>query len=93
VAPGLTADFTDANHALFTHTAEAPPRGETIAADHDLYLAETLDLLAAIRDDRPTAVPIHEGVRSLRLALAARQSSEAGAPVNLDAEPEGLEFG
>ena len=91
VTPGLTADFTDANHAVLTHTAEAQPRAETIAADHDLYLAETLDLLTAIRDDRPTAVPIEEGVLSLRLALAARESSKAGAPVDLDAEPEGLE--
>jgi predicted dehydrogenase len=91
VAPGLTADFTDANHAVFTYTAEPEPRAETIAADHDLFLAETLDLLAAIRDDRPTAVPIEEGVRSLRLALAARQSSETNAPVTLFSEPERLE--
>jgi predicted dehydrogenase len=83
MAPGITADFVDANHAVFHHTAEAEPRAETVASDQDLFLAETLDLLAAIRDDRPTAVPIEEGVRSLALALAARQSSELGAPVPL----------
>ena len=33
-------------------------------------MAETLDLPDAIEEDRPTAVPIEEGVRSLRLALA-----------------------
>ena len=48
-----------------------------------MHLAETLDLLEAIREDRPTAVPIEEGVRSLQLALAAAQSAEEDAPVDI----------
>lgn len=84
VLPGLTADFADANHAAFHHTDRAWPATTTIAAEKDLYLAETLDLLAAIRDDRPTAVPIEEGVRSLNLALAATRAAECGAPVAVE---------
>ena len=87
VAPGLTADFTNANNAVFHDTRpdrpEAEPAAETIAADTNLYLAETLDLLAAIRDDRPTAAPIEEGARTLALALAARQAAESNQPVRM----------
>src|SRR5205085_6908931 len=48
--PGLTADFADANHAVFHDTRLLEPGAaapaETVAADVDLYRAETLDLLA-----------------------------------------------
>jgi predicted dehydrogenase len=85
--PGLTANFSDANHAVFYDTRPIEPGvaapSETIASDADVYLAETLDLLAAIRDDRPTGVPIEEGVRTLRLALAASQAAERNAPVDI----------
>ena len=56
-------------------TVEPPPLAQ--------FLAETLDLLAAIREDRPTEVPIEEGVRSLRFVLAAAQSAEEGTPVDV----------
>jgi predicted dehydrogenase len=91
VAPGLTADFTDANHATFYDTTvmppAQPPAPEVVASDSDWYLAETLDLLAAIRDDRPAAVPIEEGVRTLELALAARRSADEHRPVALGGQP------
>jgi len=80
----LTADFSDANHAIFHHTTEKDLPETTIAAEDDLYLAETLDLLAAIREDRDPAVPIEEGVLSLKLALAAAQAAEQDAPVSLE---------
>ena len=70
-------------HDTRAERAEGHPAAETIAGDTDLYLAETLDLLQAIRDDRPAAVPIEEGVRTLALALAARQSAEENRPVSL----------
>ena len=85
--PGLTADFSDANHAVFHDTRPLEPGtaapATTVAGDTDLYLAETLDLLAAIRDNRPTAVPIEEGVRTLRLALAASRAAEQNSWVAL----------
>lgn len=83
ILPDLTADFEDANHAVFHHTRQEWPTTTTVAAEKDMHLAETLDLLAAIREDRPTAVPIEEGVRSLRLVLAAARSAEQDAPVDI----------
>jgi predicted dehydrogenase len=80
----LTADFTDANHATFHHTSEKDLPKTPIMAEDDLYLAETLDLLASIREDRDPAVPIEEGVLSLKLALAASQAAEQDAPVSLE---------
>jgi len=80
--PGLTADLEDANRGVLHYTASDMP-AMTVAGEGDLYLAETLDLLAAIRDDRPTAAPIEEGFRSLRLALAAARSAELDAPVDI----------
>lgn len=80
----LTADFSDANHAIFHHTAEKDVPQTIIAAEDDLYLAETLDLLAAIREDRDPAVPIEEGVLSLKLALAATRAAEQDAPISLE---------
>jgi predicted dehydrogenase len=81
--PGLTADFEDANHAVFHHTAQTSPITTTIASEKDVYLAETLDLIAAIRDDRSTIVPIEEGVRSLAFVTAATESATTGLPVDL----------
>ena len=82
--PGLTADFNDANHATFHGTRQAWASSVNIAAEKDLYLAETLDLIRAIREDRPTQVPIEEGVRSLCFALAATQSAQSNLPVNVE---------
>jgi predicted dehydrogenase len=75
ILPGLTADFTNANQAVFHHTGRTYPSTTTVAAEKDLFLAETLDLLAAIREDRSPAVPIEEGVLSLNLVLAAAEAA------------------
>jgi len=62
----------------------APYTGrEPVTDDKDQYLAETLDLLAAIRDDQPAAIPIAEGMRPLDLALAARRSAEQNRPISM----------
>lgn len=84
----LTADFSDANHGIFHHTTKKDLPETTIAAEDDLYLAETLDLLAAIREDRDPAVPIEEGVLSLKLALGAAQAAEHDAPISLEPQVE-----
>lgn len=84
VLPDLTVDFQDANHAAVHNTRQAGTSPQTVGSDKDLFLAQTLDLLAAIREDRPTASPIDEGVRSLQLALAAGRSAEQNAPVAIE---------
>jgi predicted dehydrogenase len=81
---GLTADFENENRADFHHTAGAWPMTTSIGSQKDVHLAETLYLLAAIREGRPTAVPIEEGVRSLRFVLAAAESAERDAPVDVE---------
>jgi predicted dehydrogenase len=81
--PGLVADFTHPNEAVFQHTGSDPVTSRTVTGEKDLYLAETLDLLDAIRYDRPAAVPIEEGVRSLQLVLAASESAAQNRPVSL----------
>jgi predicted dehydrogenase len=83
VLPELTADFQDANHAVFHQTSQPWTATTTVAAEKDMFLAQALDLLSAIRDDRPTSVPIEEGVRSLGLALAATQSAQSHTPVTM----------
>ncbi len=82
--PGLAADFADANHAAIHHTIQPGPAPVSIASEKDLYLAETLDLIQAIQENRPTQVPIEEGVRSLCLALAATRSAQLNVPVDIE---------
>jgi predicted dehydrogenase len=81
VLPDLTADFADPNHATIHFTDRSWPSVISISSEKNMYLGETLDLLEAIRDDRPTAVPIEEGVRSLELALSATRSADQQAVI------------
>ena len=81
--PGLTVDLHDANHGVFHDTGEKHTATTTVSSEKDVFLAETMDLLAAIRADRPTMAPIEEGYRSLRLALATTRSAELGVPVDI----------
>lgn len=83
VTQNITAEFADANHAMFFHTAAPEVRTEQIAGIEDYYRSEMLDLHAAITEGRPAATPIGEGARSLDVALAATRSAQTGAVVNL----------
>ena len=83
VSRNITAEFTDANNAVFHHTAEGD-RQEVIASDRDFYLAEMQDFLNAVRTGGKTRTPLREGARSLDLALAATQSVEAGREVQIN---------
>lgn len=81
VAHRLTADFTNANNAVFTHTDQPENPVTLIASDKDYRRALMLDLLTAIRTDGETRIPIREGAKSLDLVLAARQSAETHTEV------------
>ncbi len=61
VSQKLTAEFTNANNALFHFTAETPVRTETISTEKNIHLAELQDLLTAIRVDGQTRTPMREG--------------------------------
>jgi predicted dehydrogenase len=83
VTAAVTAEFADANHALFTHTKTPDLQTEVIASEQDVYVTELLDFHDAIRAGRPALIPIREGARSLELALAARLSAETGEVVRV----------
>ncbi len=86
VTRNVTAEFSDANHAVFTYTGGPELRTETVAADESYHLRELLDLYTAIVEGRGARTPIREGALSLDLALAARRSAETRAAVALDGE-------
>jgi len=83
VSQRLTAEFTNANNAVFHFTAETPVRTETISSEKNIHLAEMQDLLNAIHTNGPTRTPMREGAKSLDLALAATQSAETHREVSL----------
>jgi predicted dehydrogenase len=84
VAGGLTAEFQNANSAQFTFTADPSSLVvEQIAGTRDFYLAQTLNLIQAIRTDGSTRTPMREGALTLDLALAAARSAELGQVVGL----------
>jgi len=81
VAQNLTADFTDADHATVTHTAEDPPRTEAVGEDNDPWREAAADFIAAVMENRPARAPIREGALTLELALAAASAAEQRAEV------------
>ena len=90
VTAHLTAEFADANHAVFHHTSGGAVRSEEVTSEEDVYKLEVLDFYAAVVDGRPAKIPLREGARSLDLALAARASSDAGIVVQL---PQAVDLG
>jgi predicted dehydrogenase len=83
VSGKLTAEFTNANNAVFHYTAEDPVRVETIQREKNIHLAEIQDLLTAIRTDGQTRTPMREGAKSLDMALAATHAAETHREVSL----------
>lgn len=83
VTQRLTADFTNANQAVFTHTDQPGNPTTVIDSQRDFRRALMLDLLTAIRTDGQTRTPIREGAKSLDLVLTARKSAESGVEVRL----------
>ncbi|MDI7277056.1 MAG: Gfo/Idh/MocA family oxidoreductase [Anaerolineae bacterium] len=89
VARHLTAFFSDVNRAVLVRTDQPGDPGETIASEKDVFLAESLDLIRAIRQGRPTRTPLREGALSLDLVLAAAYSAREGREVALPARSQG----
>ena len=83
VSGKLTAEFTNANNAVFYYTAEDPVLTESIQSEKNIHLAEIQDLLTAIRSDGQTRTPMREGAKSLDLALAATHAAETHQEVSL----------
>ena len=81
-AERATAEFNDWNDATMTATAPPGPPIEW-ASDSDPFVEQLRDLAEAIAQRRPPRVPLREGVRTLRLALAARRSADEAREVRL----------
>lgn len=83
VAKNLTVDFSDANNAVFTYTAQPGAPAEEFKSERDFYKEELLDLIRAIRTGGETRTPMREGAKTLDLALAAMKSAEGDCAVSL----------
>ncbi|CAM3211979.1 Oxidoreductase [Sphingomonas antarctica] len=74
-AQKLTGRFTSWNEAVFTPTTVgATP--EPVTSPANPFVTQMEDVAAAIRRKRTPLIPLREGVTTLRLALAARQSAD-----------------
>ena len=74
-AEHLTGRFTSWNEAVFTET-KAGATSEPLVSPADPFVTQMEDVAAAIRDKRQPLIPLREGVTTLKLALAARQSAD-----------------
>jgi predicted dehydrogenase len=81
VSEKLTAEFKDANNAVFTYTVEPLLRTEVVSTNENLYRRKLFDLYTAIVEKKHTRTPIREGAHSLDLALAISRSALTKSPV------------
>ena len=83
VTKNITADFFNANKAIFYNTLKEPITLLQIDSDRDFRLMQTLDLINAIKKDSETRTPMREGAKSLDLVLAASISASQHQEVKL----------
>jgi len=82
MAERMTGRFTSWNEAVLTRTA-GEVSAAAIAGTTDPFVAQLADVIQAIAGGREPYVPLAEGMRSLRLALAAVESGAERREVRL----------
>jgi len=82
MAERMTGRFTSWNEAVLTSTA-GEVSSETIAGTTDPFVAQLADVTDAIVEKRSPHVPLSEGAKTLRLALAAVRSGQEGRELRL----------
>ena len=82
VAQKATGIFADWNTAEIVQTI-GEPVSERIASAVDPFVAQLEDVRDAIVDKRPPRVPLRDGLETLRIVLAARQSADTKREVSL----------
>jgi predicted dehydrogenase len=82
MAERMTGRFTSWNEAVLTRT-QGEATSETVAGGTDPFVAQLADLAGAIAERREPYIPLREGARTLRLALAAVQSGREGRELRL----------
>ena len=83
VTKNITVQFENENSARMFLTDQTPVVEESITGTTDVMLAETLDFLDAIENDKTTRTPMIEGAKTLELVLAANESAMKGTIVEL----------
>lgn len=82
VAQKAAGIFADWNTAEIVQTIGEPVT-ERIASAVDPFVAQLEDVRDAIVDKRPPRVPLRDGLETLRIVLAARQSADTKREVSL----------
>lgn len=77
-----TGCFSGWNDAVLTRT-RGTVEATTVAGGEDPFVAQLADLADAIAQGREPLVPLREGARTLRLALAARASADERREIRL----------
>lgn len=83
VGKNATVYFSGANDAEIIRTNDPWLPQEKLSSQKDIYNAETLDFINAVKNNSSTRVPIIEGLKSLELVLAARTAGEDKRMVTL----------
>jgi predicted dehydrogenase len=82
MAERMTGRFTSWNEAVLTRT-QGEAGSETVEGTTDPFVAQLVDVAAAISERRQPYVPLREGAASLRLALMAVRSGREGRELRL----------
>jgi predicted dehydrogenase len=76
VAARATGVFSDWNNAEIVTHGGGEPISELVKGAADPFVAQLIDVAAAIRETRAPLVPLSDGLDTLRIVLAARQSAD-----------------
>jgi predicted dehydrogenase len=80
MAERMTGRFTSWNEAVLTRT-DGEVSNKTIVGTTDPFVAQLADVASAIVQKRPPCIPLRDGAKTLRLALAAVQSAREGREI------------
>jgi predicted dehydrogenase len=80
MAERMTGRFTSWNEAVLTRT-DGEVSNKTIVGTTDPFVAQLADVASAIVQKRPPYIPLRDGAKTLRLALAAVQSAREGREI------------
>ena len=75
MAERITGRFTSWNDAVLTRTI-GEPESETVVGESDPFVTQLADVADAIMDRREPYIPLREGARTLKRALAAVRSAQ-----------------
>ena len=84
MAERMTGRFTSWNDAVLTQTV-GEPESETIVGQSDPFVVQLTDVAGAIVEKREPYIPLREGAKTLKLALAAVRSAQEGLELQLGA--------